>query len=98
MKIRPTEYRCLIRLDPVESKTIGGIILPDESRDRNQMAQTEATLVAKGGNAFEDWGDPIPKEGDRVLVAKYAGDRPKTGDLGDLHRLCNDKDITAILE
>lgn len=95
MKIIPVEYKVLIRLDVLQEKTAGGIILPDERRERDQMAQTEATLEAVGGNAFEDWGEPKPKPGDRVLVTKYAGEAPKQGEDG--LRLCMDKDICAIL-
>lgn len=93
---QPVEYKVLIRLDQLEQKTAGGIIIPDERRDRDQMAQTEATLVAVGGNAFEDWGEPKPKPGDRILVAKYAGERPSK-DENNPYRLCNDKDICAII-
>ena len=95
-KFVPVEYKVLICLDKLEERTVGGIIIPDERRDRDQMAQTEATLVAVGGNAFEDWKGTIPKAGDRVLVAKYAGERPDK-DESNPYRLCNDKDICAIL-
>lgn len=92
----PVEYKVLIRLDELQRKTAGGIIIPDERYDRDRMAQTEATLIAVGGNAFEDWGEPIPKPGDRVLVSKYAGERPNK-DENNPYRLCNDKDICAII-
>lgn len=90
----PVEYKVLIRLDPVEEKTMGGIIKP--TVEREQMAETYATLIAIGGNAFEDWKEPLPKPGDRVVIDKYAGLPPKAGDIQDLYRLCNDKDICAI--
>lgn len=94
--IRPTEYRVLIRLDPVERKTAGGIYIPDATAERNQMAATKATILAVGGNAFEEWrDDPLPKPGDRVLISKFAGKAPETDDLV---RICNDKDIIAVLE
>lgn len=95
--IQPTEFRVLIRLDPVEEKTQGGVIIPEVRQDRDQMAETEATLIAVGGRAFEDFGSPIPQVGDRVLVRKYAGETPKAGDPTDLYRICNDKDIVAVL-
>lgn len=92
----PVEYKVLIKLDPVEEKTTGGIILPEDTSERSQMAQTYATLIAIGGNAFEDWKDPKPKAGDKIVVDKYAGLPPKAGDITDLYRLCQDKDICAI--
>lgn len=96
-RIQPVEYKVLIRLDAIEQKTAGGIFIPDERKDRDQWAQTEAELMAVGGNAFEDWkDDPKPQPGDRVLVAKYAGERPSK-DESNPHRICMDKDICAIL-
>lgn len=96
-EIKPVEYKVLIRLDVLKEKTAGGIIIPDNRLDRDQMAQTEATLEAVGGSAFEDWNEkgPIPKVGDRILVTKYAGEAP--GKDEDGLRLCMDKDICAIL-
>ena len=70
--------------------------MPDERRDRDQMAQTTATLKAVGGNAFSDWDGDIPQVGDRVLVSKYSGERPDKDENNPL-RLCMDKDICAIL-
>lgn len=95
--IQPTEFRVLVRLDPVDEKTEGGVYIPDTRQDRNQMAETEATLIAVGGRAFEDFGEPRPVVGDRVLVTKYAGETPKAGDFTDLYRICNDKEIVAVL-
>lgn len=94
--IEPVEYKVLIELEALEEKTVGGIIIPDDRRDRDQMAQTRATLMAVGGNAFEDWNGTVPKVGDKVLVSKYAGERPDKNENNPL-RLCMDKDICAIL-
>lgn len=94
--IEPVEYKVLIELEKLEEKTIGGIIIPDARLERDQMAQTRATLIAVGGNAFSDWIGTIPKVGDKVLVDKYAGTRPDKDESNPL-RLCMDKDICAIL-
>ena len=98
MIIQPVEYKVLIKLDELKEKTAGGIIMPDDRRDRDQWAQTEAELIAVGGDAFKDWNPegPIPKVGDRVLVSKYAGERPDKDESNPL-RICQDKDICAIL-
>lgn len=95
-KIKPTEFRVLVRLDPVDEKSPGGIIFDEKFRDRQQMAQISGELVAVGGNAFQDWAEPVPKVGDRVLIAKYAGDRPPL-DEKDVCAVCNDKDVVAII-
>ena len=94
--IKPMEFKCVVRLDPVEEKTVGGIIIPDERRDRGQMAATDATLIAVGGNAFQDWNGEVPKPGDRVMISKYAG-ITREADPTDLIRIVNDKEILAVL-
>lgn len=94
----PVEYKVLVKLDPVEEKTAGGIIITEAQTERSQMAETYATLIDVGGNAFSDWQGLIPRKGNRVLISKYAGQPPKAGDTKDLYRFCNDKDIIAVIE
>jgi len=91
----PCEYRCVVKLDEAEKKK-GSILLPDDKVDRNRMASVHGTLVAVGGNAFQDWRDPIPRVGDRVVIMKYAG-QFREADPQDPYRICNDKDILAVL-
>lgn len=95
--INPVEYKVLIMLEPVEEKTEGGIYRTAEGQEREQAAGTSALLVAVGGNAFSDWDGRIPVPGDLVLLNKYAGSPPKAGDFRNLYRICNDKDICAVL-
>lgn len=104
--IQPVEYKVVIRPDE-QGETLGKlglIIVPDTSKDRFALEKCEGVLIAVGGNAFIDWKDPIPKVGDRVYFAKYAGIRLRKDvqDNGKPKRidyvLCNDKDIAAILQ
>jgi co-chaperonin GroES (HSP10) len=92
--IMPVEYKVMVKPDFVDKK-VGSIYMPDVAHEKEQMAQVKATLVAVGGNAFEDWKAPVPKPGDRVYVAKYAGIH-KVGKNAD-HQLINDKDIAGII-
>ena len=95
--LSPVEYKILILPEDVERKTESGIILTDKVTDREKMAQVRGKLVAVGGNAFEDWKEPIPKVGDTISYAKYAG--LIVNGLNDVeYRLANDKDITAIVK
>lgn len=97
--INPTEYKVLISPKVVDEKTKGGIIIPDESKEREQFAQMEGTLVACSPLAFtyDDWKDASPpKAGDSVLFAKFSG-AEVTGRDGKKYRLTNDKDVTAVL-
>lgn len=89
----------LVRPAKIEEKSKGGILLPDESKDRNQFAQMEGELIAISPLAFtysDDQGWDKPKPGDRVLFAKYAGAVVKGRDGID-YRIVNDKDVAAVL-
>lgn len=99
--IEPFEFKALIKQDSVEdsdpqlkSAKAAGIILSEQTKDREQMAGVRAMLIAVGGNAFEDWKPPLPKVGDRVYTAKYSGVEVQ-GEDGQKYRLVNDKDILA---
>lgn len=92
----PCEYKILIQPEEVEQKSAGGIILTEKVTDREKQAQVRGKLIAVGGNAFEDWLPPVPKVGDTVVFAKYAGLIVKANDGQEL-RIANDKDVTAIV-
>lgn len=95
--IRPVEYKVLIKPIEVEEKTQGGIILPEQAREREAYAQQKGVLVAVSPNAFTDpeWLDP-PKVGDFVLYDKFAGAIVKGQDAVE-YRLINDKEIGAVI-
>lgn len=99
--VLPTEYKVLISVDALDSKTKGGIIIPEVTQERQQFAQMQGTLVAVSPWAFsyENWTgheDAKPKPGDRVMFAKYSG-ADIDGKDGKKYRLINDKDVTAVL-
>ena len=96
--IYPVEFKVLVKPDPTETKTAGGIYFPDDVKERRDMAQGKGVLVAAGGNAFEDW-EAAPEPGDRVMYARYAGLEVPEKDSADgkHYRLMNDKDVAAVL-
>ncbi|NIR14378.1 MAG: hypothetical protein GWN86_10695 [Desulfobacterales bacterium] len=102
--IQPVEYKVLIKLDPIEETdplrkraSDIGLELLSEYTDREQMSQVKGVLVAVGGNAFDDWLPPKPNPGDRVMIRKLEGVSSEGKD-GEEYRICNDKDIMAIIE
>lgn len=99
--IKPTEFKVLLRPKEVEEKTAGGIIIPDEKKERDQYAAQEGLLVAASPLAFtyeDNWpAEARPQVGQRVIFAKYAGASVKGKDGVD-YRLVADKDIGAVLE
>lgn len=94
--IRPVEDKLLLLPDEACSQ-IRGIIKPETTREQERLAQVRALLVEVGGNCFENWDDPIPEPGQRVMVMKYAGIRDIEGRDGKFYQICTDRDITAIL-
>lgn len=95
--ITPLDHTVLLLPDKTEEITKGGIIIPDQTKDRQQFAATTATLVAIGMNAFGDWGglNARPKVSQTVLTAKYAGMRQKGADGVD-YILCKDEELVAV--
>lgn len=93
--IVPLEFKVLILPDHVEKETAGGIIIPDIRHEREEWAQVQGTLIAAGGRAFEDWPDG-PPVGATVYFAKYQGILVEGKD-GREYRLCNDKDVAALV-
>lgn len=100
--IYPTEFKCLVEPKPVEIKTKGGIILPDQTAESEKFAALEGRIVAMSHLAFsyatpEEWGEKKPRPGQQILHAKYAGVRVKGKD-GNEYLLVNDKDVVALLD
>jgi chaperonin GroES len=102
-RIQPTEFKVLVHPKEVDEKTTGGIIIPEQSKEREQYAQQEGELIAVSPLAFtyQDWPTDnvtgYPRVGDTVLFAKYSGAKV-TGMDGVEYRLVNDKDIGAVIE
>lgn len=97
--LHPLDLRILVKPDPVEEVSKGGIIIADSIRDRSKYAATKATLIAAGANAFREWGAGArkPEPGDRVLFAQYTGAREQGSD-GEDYIVMNDADLLAVIE
>ena len=66
-KITPLHDRVIVRPAVVETKTAGGIIIPDTAKEKPQ----QGTVVAAGPGKKDE---PVTvKTGDMVLYSKYAG-------------------------
>ena len=73
MKFRPLHDRVLLKRVESEGKTAGGIIIPDTAKEKPM----EAEVIAAGPGAYNEDGAGRMKldvkEGDRVLISKWAG-------------------------
>lgn len=96
MKIRPLHDRVLVkRLDPQESTSTGGIIIPDTAKEKPQ----EGEVVAVGPGKILDDGKVQPmnvKAGDKILFGKYAGTDVKLDD--EEYIIMREDDILGVLE
>jgi len=100
MKIQPTEFKVLIKPDKVDSQTSGGLFLPETVRDKQQFSVDRGEIIATGNGFFQDIPGPIPEIGDKVIFNRYAGTLITVDEENGRvdYRICNDKDICAILE
>ncbi|WP_029087138.1 co-chaperone GroES [Brevundimonas aveniformis] len=76
MAFRPLGDRVLVKRVQEEEKTAGGIIIPDNAKEKPQ----EGEVVAVGPGARDDDGDFIKMElsvGDRILFGKWSGSEVK---------------------
>ncbi|MFP4158881.1 MAG: co-chaperone GroES [Desulfobacterales bacterium] len=95
MKIKPLNDRILVKRLEEESKTKGGIIIPDSAKEK--PAQGE--VMAVGDGKLNDDGTRTPlqvKAGDRVLFAKYAGTEVKIEE--EEHLVMREDDVLGIIE
>lgn len=97
---RMAEYNVLIAPEDTEEVTVGGIIIPKSTKEKNDIMTMRGRLVMVSPHAFNyaEWpNDDMPKPGDAVLFAKYAGTLVDGAD-GREYRICKDKEIVAVLE
>jgi co-chaperonin GroES (HSP10) len=96
LSMKMAEYNVLVRMDPVEQRTAGGIILTNDAVDRDALSRDVGTLVNVGEHSFsyvKEWKGGAPQPGDRVLIAMYDG---KLYDVdGEKFRVLKDKSVVA---
>lgn len=70
--IEPIGHRVLLKMQELAKKTKGGIILPDETRYRLEMAEMYGEIVAMGDEAFITHKTK-PKVGDVIMIPRNGG-------------------------
>ncbi len=95
MKLRPLNDRVVVKRLEEETKTAGGIIIPDTAKEK--PIQGEVTAVGNGKVMEDGTRKPLDvKAGDRVLFGKYAGTDIKVE--GEELLIMREDDILAIVE
>ena len=89
MNIKPLSDRVLVEPAAAESKTAGGIYIPDTAKEKPQKGK----VVAVGGGK-EDYKMTV-KVGDMVLYGKYSGTELKLE--GSDYLMMREDDILAII-
>ena len=95
MSIRPLHDRVLVKPLDAETKTAGGLIIPDTVQEKPQ----EGTVVSVGAGIKAEDGKVTPldvKKGDTVLYGKWSGTEVKI-DGKDL-LIMKEADIMGIIE
>ena len=89
MQIKPLADRVLVKPAPAETKTAGGIIIPDTAKEKPLQGEVLAV-----GNGTKD-EEMILKPGDTVLYRKYAGNEVELD--GVKYMIMRQSDVLAIL-
>ena len=94
-KLRPLHDRVLIKRVESETTTKGGIIIPDNAKEKPLEGVVEAVGT---GRVLEDGSVRAlqVKAGDRVLFSKYSETEVKLG--GDTFLLLREDDLLGIIE
>ena len=96
VKLRPLADRVLVKRSKLAERTTGGIILPDTSREKQEMGE----VIAVGPGKLDKEGKRVEigvKIGDHVMWDKFAGNDVKIEDEDDFVIVKAD-DIIAIVE
>ncbi len=95
MKFRPLHDRIVVKRVDSDTKTTGGIIIPDTAAEKPQ----EGEVVAVGPGARDETGQVIPielKKGDKILFGKWSGTEVKID--GQELLIMKESDVMGVLE
>jgi len=95
MKFRPLHDRVVVRRIEGDTKTAGGIIIPDTAKEKPQ----EGEIIAVGPGGRDESGKLIPidlKVGDRILFGKWSGTEVKID--GEELLIMKESDVMGVIE
>ncbi len=95
MKIRPLQDRVIVKREEEESKTKGGIIIPETAKEKPIAGKV---IAVGNGKILEDGKVRVldVKKGDKILFSKYAGTEIKID--GEELLMMREEDILAVVE
>ena len=95
MNLRPLQDRIIVKRVEEETKTAGGLFIPETAKEKPQRGE----IVAAGNGKKTEDGKVLPldvKVGDIVLFGKYAGTEVKVD--GNDYMMMREDDILAVVE
>ena len=95
MKFRPLHDRVVVKRVDEDTKTKGGIIIPETAQEKPMQGK----IIAVGPGARDESGKLVPldvKKGDTVLFGKWSGTEVKID--GDELLIMKESDIMGVLE
>lgn len=95
MKVRPLYDRILIKRLDEETKTAGGLYIPDSAQEKPQQGQ----VVSVGNGKIQEDGSLRKldvKNGDKILFSKYSGNEIKVD--GTELLILREDDVLAVIE
>ncbi len=95
MTFRPLHDRVLVRRIEADQKTAGGIIIPDNAKEKPQQGE----IVAVGPGARNEKGELVAldvKAGDPVLFGKWSGTEVRID--GEDLLIMKESDILGVLD
>ena len=95
MNFRPLHDRVLVERVAEETKSAGGILIPDNAREKPQ----QGIVTAVGPGAMLENGNVRAlgvKKGDRILFGKYSGSELKLD--GKEYVIMKEEDVMAVLK
>ena len=94
MKIRPLQDRVVVRRVEAETKSSGGIVIPDSAAEKPQ--QGEVLAVGTGKKLDNGQVQPMDlKVGDQIVFGQYAGNSIKLD--GEEVLIMNESDIYGVI-
>lgn len=95
VSVRPLHDRVIVKRLAQEETSKGGIIIPDNAKEKPQEGQ----VVAVGSGRRDDHGKIVPpdvEKGDRILFGKYSGTDVDID--GEEHLILQENDILGVIE
>ena len=95
MKFRPLHDRVVVKRVEEDTKTKGGIIIPETAQEKPMQGK----IIAVGPGGRDEAGKLIPidlKKGDSILFGKWSGTEVKID--GEEHLIMREEDLLAVLD